>query len=112
MVTSASGSVIATYLLSFHGEGPIVGVKEVDVTERVELTVYPNPVSDYCTIEGATDARNIVVRNILGSVLQARKVSDSYGPITIDLNAYDNGIYLISVVNNDRTVQTVKVIKK
>ncbi|MCD6367304.1 MAG: T9SS type A sorting domain-containing protein, partial [Bacteroidales bacterium] len=111
VVTSASKAVSATYLLSFEGEGTIVSVKE-EIKPDLSLMVYPNPTTDYCIVKGTVGARNVVVRNLLGSVLYARNIENNSGQIKIEMNGYDNGIYLISIVNSDRSVHTLKVIKR
>lgn len=73
------------------------------------LLVYPNPVSNYLTIEYiALDVKSISIYNIMGSQLDYRNnLEGSIGQIDIDLSQYQSGIYFIEV----KTQQGNEVIK-
>jgi hypothetical protein len=73
------------------------------------LLVYPNPVSNYLTIEYiALDVMSISIYNIMGSQLDYRNnLEGSIGQIDIDLSQYQSGIYFIEV----KTQQANEVIK-
>jgi hypothetical protein len=72
--------------------------------------VYPSPNTGVFTIElPETDEFEIVVTNMLGQRMLATK---SKSVNTIDLMRFDNGIYFIHVIQNNKIVYSNSVIKE
>ena len=71
--------------------GP-VGVNEI---QGQKLTVYPNPTSDFLTIEGVEDLSSIEVFSMTG-----RKVDCGFENSKIDIRSLDNGVYFLSLDGN------------
>lgn len=138
-VVSSSGSTIngASNTLNFTVGEPIIGaiangerlgqgfwlgaIEQVvlsneDFTFEVTATVYPNPVTDYLTLnfkdmEG--QAFEIILHDTNGKVILHKKVASSANNETVDFYNYNQGIYLLTVVQS-ATVKskTFKIIKK
>lgn len=81
-----------------------------------ELTLMPNPTADgrvkvLFRVDNETNC-NLVVTDLAGKLLLTKTVTAITGlnTIPIDLSAYANGMYLLTV-KTDSTIQTIKVIK-
>jgi hypothetical protein len=89
-------------------------IDEDNVVER--LFVYPNPTSDYISIN-LSDLRNskveISIYDITGKIIFNESYANCTGKFTksIDLDAYTSGLYLIKV-NADESMFTAKIIKQ
>ena len=82
------------------------GVSE-DATENV--SIYPNPTSGNVNIV-ANGMQQITVYNMMGQVVMIQSVDNDN--VTIDLSAYNNGMYLVDIITeNGNIVKTVNVIR-
>ena len=74
------------------------------------LNIYPNPFSDQFSIDGlAGENTTINIYNLTG-----RKIYSAYvvgSSTTIDLSPFNNGIYLLQLINSEKTVLK-KIIKE
>lgn len=70
------------------------------------LKIYPNPTTDFITVQTESAIRNIQVFNQLGQLITTQKES------TINLSNTATGIYLVQVTLEDDTTITQKIIKK
>ncbi|GHC56018.1 T9SS type A sorting domain-containing protein [Ulvibacter litoralis] len=138
-VVSTSGNTIngASNTLSFTIGEPIIGaisngeklgqgfwlgaIEEIvlsndDFTFEVTTTVYPNPVTDYLTInfkDMVARDFEIVIHDMNGKVILQKKVENNVNSETINFYNYNQGIYLLTIVQS-ATVKskTFKIIKK
>ena len=77
----------------------------VDNPELIEFSIYPNPTSDYITIQSAKDVDNIEIYDLLGKfVLSSSKKH-------IDVKDLSSGAYLVKVKIDNKTT-TKKIIKE
>jgi len=60
------------------------------------ISIYPNPATDYITIEGLEDKLDGAIYNSLGAKIQAFSISDQ---TTIDIGNFAPGIYLLVFEN-------------
>ena len=99
--------------LSQHGFNCVLGVQDAG-TNELNWSMYPNPVHDgqlvIETDETEKSEIEVIVYNTLGEVVYQQ--SHAYQPrIKLDLNGYDNGLYLVKAVQSNRSV-TKRIIKK
>lgn len=73
----------------------------------ISLSVYPNPASNSFSILGVEDyiGMDIQISNIYGDMIYSERISG----IKIGENL-ENGLYIISVINNGRKVASGKII--
>jgi hypothetical protein len=100
------------YDLESCNQGTLTSVKEVPASYK-QLSVYPNPATDQFSVYipyGTSPSSHIIVTNLQGAVLEDRLVKDNKIPINCEL--WPEGMYLVSVVSNDRGIVTAKVLKQ
>lgn len=83
---------------------------------KVKVEVFPNPTSNYLTIDLSKlslDKPKIEIRNIIGSKMQAQTEKLNGKKYRIDVQDYPAGYYLV-LVRDDKTKfqQTVRFSKK
>jgi hypothetical protein len=79
--------------------GANVGINE-NVANKV--SIYPNPTSDVLNIStNSNDLSELTVKDISGKIVLSQKFNTK---ITINIENYSKGIYLIDVKNNLGTV--------
>lgn len=70
------------------------------------LSIYPNPTTDFVTIQTESAIKSIQVFNPLGQLITAQKEAN------INLSGVAKGIYLVQVTLEDNSIVTQKIIKK
>jgi uncharacterized Ntn-hydrolase superfamily protein len=86
---------------------PTTSINKLD---EVNFNVYPNPCQDILNIENRGNIKNtrkIVLRNNMGQIIYE---SDFKEHLQINMKQQLPGIYLVSIIDNDKTVIT-KIIK-
>ncbi len=78
-------------------------------TADKHLTYYPNPVTNVLHLSLAEGKNQIAIYNLAGALLHSQETTVSL--FTYDMSHLASGMYLVSVVNNDRR-KVVKVIKQ
>ena len=76
--------------------------------EKLEVNYYPNPVTDILNIELPNGQNDIYVHDLTGKLLSVQSVSNSL--FQYDMSNFAQGMYLITVVNDEKRV-TFKVVK-
>ncbi|HPE17226.1 MAG TPA: PEGA domain-containing protein [Tenuifilaceae bacterium] len=90
-----------TYSDSFtvNGEDVEVSVQiqtvGIEGNEIAEILAYPNPFSDYISLNNVSNVKRIVVTNLIGQIVKEVSLSGSYTE-TIYTNDLAKGVYLIS----------------
>lgn len=80
-----------------------VGVVGVETNQDVKFLIYPNPTSDYITIENEeTTSFNVKIINTNGQVVKARNIDDSH--MKISLKDLAKGTYYIHLESNKNSV--------
>ncbi len=99
-VSTSTSSSISKMLVNEHED-------EGNQSSVTDIKVYPNPVNNMLYIKNATGI--VTIYNTSGSVICQKEIdSDALG---IDMSAYPQGTYLLTVVN-DNSIFKQKVIKK
>ena len=82
-----------------------------DVAENNEngVVIYPNPVKDVLTVK-AENISQVAVYNAIGQMVFNKSVDSS--EVTINLDGFDSGVYLVRVVADGNAItRKVSVIK-
>ncbi len=79
--------------------------------DKPEISVYPNPASNYLTVTGnATDkVLEVNITDVLGKAVYSETI---IGSKKIDVSEYKNGVYLVSVNEKGQSVLTRRVVVK
>ncbi|MES2555360.1 MAG: T9SS type A sorting domain-containing protein [Bacteroidota bacterium] len=81
-----------------------------------DLVAFPNPASSFVTINpGTTEITftHLRVYNLQGVLVEDRPVSPAEGAIVIDLDKYDDGIYVIALTDdNDYNRRSGRIVKR
>lgn len=87
-----------------------VGINETTI--QLELSVYPNPATNYLTLKVDSeklDNLNFQLIDLQGKVIENKKVSST--TTSINVESLPKAIYFLSVVKNNQIVKTFKIIK-
>ncbi len=85
-----------------------VGIKETSI--NLELSVYPNPITDYLTLKvDDFETLNFQLIDLQGKVIENKKVSST--STSINVENLPKAIYFLNVVKNKQVVKTFKIIK-
>jgi hypothetical protein len=85
-----------------------VGINEATDNERL-LSVYPNPAKDYIYIDWPGDVQEIFFSDITGREIY-KEINSGRNQIRIDVNSWNEGVYIINSVLDSRVVVTQKLI--
>ncbi len=95
-----------SYVVISNIENPLSGVENVeDGLNNVDVTIYPNPASDYINVN-ADALEAVEVYSMSGAL-----VANVKGESTVDVSSLTKGAYLVKVVTANG-VKVEKVIKK
>jgi plastocyanin len=121
--TNTAGAVIFAYKFTIPGtynydcsvgshaaNGMVGSVIVTDPSTNINTAgtnylIYPNPTSDYVYLSGITGISYSKIYDITGKLLQ------STSETKIDLSSYPNGIYIVNIRSNNKTI-THSIIKK
>lgn len=79
-------------------ENDYVTITVTNVYENLIATIYPNPVTNYLTIE-QEGYKNICIFNVTGQKIYEINTSDNV--VNIDMTNYVNGMYIVRINNNN-----------
>ena len=84
-----------------NGTTTVLGVSDFELDE---ITIYPNPSSDYLKISGLTQSKNYRIYNVLGVEVTKGMVSDND---KINILNFANGVYFLEL-DNSRILKFMK----
>lgn len=76
---------------------------------RSEITIYPNPVSEFIIIRNVQDLRRIDIQYLTGSIIRS-STFDGEGTVTIPVPGLPDGLYIIRIYSSGKII-TRKFIK-
>jgi len=82
------------------------GVKQVN---KLQLRVYPNPVTDFITIDGAVTIDNVAMYDITGKQIFTAAAATPI--VKVYMDNYSAGTYIVKVTADGKT-QSMSVVKK
>jgi DNA/RNA endonuclease YhcR with UshA esterase domain len=98
------------YSLSTCGMNMLTNTVTVE-NNSTQVSIFPNPAASILNVQSATEIENITVHNMLGqSVLNMNNVNTYTTQITT--SNLDNGVYIISIVTDNKVMtQQFQVVK-
>lgn len=93
--------------LSVYMQGKSNVNLNVNDVKTIDVSIYPNPTSDFVNIKSPVDVMSLTLFSIDG-----RKLFENYKENKIDISSYNTGIYILNVVLKDGTSFKHKIIKK
>ncbi len=93
----------------FHQGGLVITA--VDEIEKMDVSIQPNPTSDYALIELSDlspDNASYTLLDVAGKVIEQRKIENKQA--SISFQGLASATYFIQVTNNQKT-KTFKIIK-
>lgn len=93
--------------LSVYMQGKSSGTLNVKDVKTTDVSIYPNPTSDFINIKSPIDVMSITLFSVDG-----RKLFENHKENKIDISAYNTGIYILNIVLKDGTSFKHKIIKK
>jgi len=84
-----------------------------EITNPIDLSISPNPLSTFATVNSALKFNTVVINNILGVEVLKIDNSSQQNSLKIDFSNLERGVYLASLLNDNKTVlASKKIIKK
>lgn len=84
-----------------------------EVTNPTNFSIFPNPVSNFVTINSALKFNAVLIHNILGVEVLRIDNSSQQNSLKIDFSNFERGVYLTSLLNeNGNVLVSKKIIKK
>jgi hypothetical protein len=74
------------------------------------ISIYPNVTADKIYFNNMPENSSIEMLDMSGRILLTKKSSELTG--SLSLQGFDNGLYLLKVLQNKTMIQSVKIIKK
>jgi hypothetical protein len=74
------------------------------------ISLYPNPAKNMVTVTGLNGTNNLRLVDNLGQLVRTIKTINSSE--TINVSGLPAGIYMLQVVQNDKLIQNIKVVKE
>lgn len=93
--------------LSVYIQNKNSGALDVKDIKTTDVSIYPNPTSDFVTVRSKTDAASLTLFSMDG-----KKLSESREQNSVDLSSYPKGVYLLNIVLKDGTRFKHKIIRK
>lgn len=79
--------------------------------EKKNFSIYPNPTNNLFNIQfNELFSGSIVITDISGRLIKSETFNDKM-EITLSLDSYSSGIYFVSVINQNKVNETVKIVK-
>lgn len=114
LVLTPKNAGTATVVVSFNSNGKVVEKSILvntstlgrDEFTKVQLSIYPNPVSDYLNISSEEQIIDVVIYDVNGRTLNTRINNNQ-----IDVSNFAKGFYIINIAT-DKAKYTQKFIKR
>lgn len=98
--------------IDFDGRNKLSDIQKVNLETTVNFTVYPNPVKNTAQVHLNENAATIKLLDISGKELWCKEDSRAAVTITLPLQYFSSGIYLLQVTNNSGEAVTKKIVKQ
>ncbi|MFT6002117.1 MAG: hypothetical protein ACI95T_000875 [Flavobacteriales bacterium] len=85
-----------------------IGIKETSI--NLELSVYPNPTTDYLTLKlDEFETLNFQLIDLQGKIIENKKISST--TTSINVENLPKALYFLNVTKNNKVVKSFKIIK-
>ena len=89
----------------------LLNITAVDPDELTGIRLYPNPVGDMMNIADAENVAQVELRDLNGRLVKQITHQQGVSLITMDMSAISPGVYLVTIINNDGTLQSARIVK-
>lgn len=96
---------------SLPGEPGFYRTKVEMENEESSFTLSPNPANNQLNIILPTGTQKLVIYNALGKKLRLINFPTT-GKLSIDIEDFDNGIYIVSILRNNGEIENKKLVKQ
>ncbi|MDP9960432.1 hypothetical protein J2T04_002316 [Chryseobacterium lathyri] len=93
--------------LSVYMQGKSNTALDVKDIKTVDVSIYPNPTSDFVNIRSKTGVASISLYSIDG-----KKLAENHGENGINVSSYSPGVYFLNITMKDGTTFKHKIMKK
>jgi len=81
-----------------------VAVDEIKIPEKNDFVIYPNPAKNIVNIRvEQADEYQIIIRDVNGRTVLTNYINDASTNISININGYSSGFYIITLTNKEFT---------
>jgi endoglucanase len=103
----------AIYFSNSSTPPPSCNARISNITENIQLEVYPNPVNDFARINVSGVAKNkvVILYDAFGKIVMQKYLSPNAEEETLDMNKFSNGVYTL-IYKSDDNVLTKNIIKQ
>lgn len=79
----------------------------------INLSIFPNPISNFVTIDSKIEFKSILIHNISGTEVFRIENSSNLNFLKLDLTNFEAGLYIASILDaNENLIFSKKIIKK
>ena len=93
---------------------PNLAVEDVFVQEKQQLRIAPNPAKNdtyiYFDIANFNRSAKIEIHNMQGQIITSQPILASNGRLYEDLSSYTSGIYVVSLIMDNRLLESRKLV--
>lgn len=87
-------------------------LSQIELDSAKALTLYPNPSKDYINVKGLkSNLIKVILYNLNGQVILKKAYTGFNDLITIDIQNFNKGIYLLKIFEDDHKISTKKIVK-
>ncbi|MDY5969204.1 MAG: C25 family cysteine peptidase [Bacteroidales bacterium] len=103
-----AGKCVGSASIKITVDGDTTGIRNANHVEKA--TLFPNPATDRVTLSSTLPLRKAILYNVQGQMVA--QIPASSNSLSISLAEFGKGVYLMKVVFDDGSSQTLKVIKR
>ena len=93
---------------------PNLAVEDIFVQDKQQLRIAPNPAKNdtyiYFDIANFNRSAKIEIHNMQGQIITSQPILASNGRLYEDLNSYTSGIYVVSLIMDNRLLESSKLV--
>jgi len=106
-ITGVTSFSYGLFELNYRRESDIVVLANIDSEFASQISLYPNPASDYITVNVPHGAEMITITNLVGQVVSEINVDSEIS--TIDIENLEAGVYFVKITKAEKTA-IVKIV--
>lgn len=100
-ITGVTFFSYGAFELNYRIESDIVVLANIDTEFASQISIYPNPASDFINIDLTEGADIITITDVVGQIISETIVNSDL--LTIDLNNMKAGVYFATISKADKT---------
>ena len=93
---------------------PELGVEDVSIEPTPQLRIAPNPAKNYTylyfDIENFNRTAKLEIHNLQGQLMSSYPIQGAVGRVHEDLSSYSSGMYIVSLVLDNRVIETQQLV--